>query len=216
MDAALAEVAVHGARVAVLVHEGDDSAEVGAKLEGVDGGVLPSLPAGAFAWDEGGCAEAGLADVPDAAGFGGGVDAGVGGGGGEGGDQGVGFGVGFGLGLAAELGEEEAAGGGGVGEEGEVVEGFLLGAEGVEEEAVDAFEADEGVLEEGGDLVGGVEDRAETARPVQGAVGAGDGDEAKVVAREDEGAGGLRCRRGRGLRGSRFRAGRCSGEARRG
>ncbi len=47
VDAALAEVSVHGAVVAVLVHEGDDVAEVGAELGGVDGGVFPAFPAGA-------------------------------------------------------------------------------------------------------------------------------------------------------------------------
>ncbi len=78
VDAALAEVSVHGAVVAVLLHEGDDVAEVGAELRGVDGGVFPALPAGADAGDEGGGSEAGFADGPDAGGFGLGVDAGVG------------------------------------------------------------------------------------------------------------------------------------------
>ena len=78
VDAALAEVSVHGAVVAVLVHEGDDLAEVGAELSGLDGGVFPALPAGADAGDEGGGSEAGFADGPDAGGFGFGVDAGVG------------------------------------------------------------------------------------------------------------------------------------------
>ena len=75
VDAALAEVAVHGAEVAVLLHEGVELAEVGAELRGVDGGVLPALPAGSYVGDEGGGSEAGLADGPDARGFGGGVDA---------------------------------------------------------------------------------------------------------------------------------------------
>ena len=76
VDAALAEVAVHGAGVVVLVHERADGAEVAAELSGVDGGVFPALPAGADAGDEGGGAEAGLADVPDALGLVRGVDAG--------------------------------------------------------------------------------------------------------------------------------------------
>src|SRR5882762_3882382 len=75
VNAALAEVAVHGAGVAELLHEGVDGAEVAAELEGIDGGVLPALPAGAYAGDEGGGAEAGFADVPDAFGLVGGVDA---------------------------------------------------------------------------------------------------------------------------------------------
>jgi hypothetical protein len=69
VDAALAEVAVHGALVAELVHQRIDGAEIGAELRGIDGGVFPAFPASAFAGDEGGRTEAGLADVPDAFGF---------------------------------------------------------------------------------------------------------------------------------------------------
>ena len=75
VDAALAEVAVHGAAVVELAHEGVDGAEIGALLRGIDGGVFPALPAHGLAGDEGGGSEAGLADVPDAVGFVGVVDA---------------------------------------------------------------------------------------------------------------------------------------------
>ena len=46
VDAALTEVSVHGAVVAVVGHEGADGAEVAAELGGIDGGVFPALPAG--------------------------------------------------------------------------------------------------------------------------------------------------------------------------
>jgi hypothetical protein len=46
VDAALTEVSVHGAGVAVLSHQGADGAEIGAKLRGINGRILPSLPSG--------------------------------------------------------------------------------------------------------------------------------------------------------------------------
>ncbi len=77
---------------------------------GIDGGILPALPAGADAGDEGGGAEGGLANAPDALCFGGGVDAGgrLCGKGFEIGDEGASFGVRFGLGVSAEFDDEEA------------------------------------------------------------------------------------------------------------
>ncbi len=184
VDAALAEVAVHGARVAVLVHEGADGAEIAAELGGIDGGVFPALPSGADAGDEGGGSEAGFADVPDTLGFVGGVDAG----GGlrrEGfhcGDEGAGLGVGVGLVGGTELNDEEAVAGW---EELEVGERFLFAAERVEEIAVDTFEADGFVLEDLGDVVGGKEDVGE-ADADEGAAGWGF-DELQCGA-EDDGA----------------------------
>ncbi len=103
VDAALAEVAVHGAAVVELLHERGDLAEVAAELGGVDGCVFPALPTGADAGYEGGGSEAGLANVPDAFCLGRGVDAGIrlGAEGFEIGGQGAGLGVGFGLGCCA-------------------------------------------------------------------------------------------------------------------
>jgi hypothetical protein len=167
-------------------------------LCGVDGGVFPALPAGGGfsirAGDEGGGAEAGLADVPDALGFVGGVDAG-GGLSGErfhGGDEGPGFGVGFGLGGGAELDDEEAVA---AGEELEVFDGFLFAAEGFEEIAVDAFEADGFVLEDLGDVVGGEEDVGEANADEGAARGAFDELEGGA---EDDGAGAFAADEGSG------------------
>ena len=119
----------------------------------IDCGVFPAFPSGADAGNEGGGAEARLADVPDALGLIRGVDAGGGlrGQGGEGGDKGAGFGVGLGLSGGTELDDEEAVAGR---EELEVFNGFLLAAEGVEEVSVNAFEADGLVFEDVGDMVG--------------------------------------------------------------
>ena len=63
--------------------------------------------------------------------------------------------VGLGLRCSAELYEEEASA---FGEEWEIGEGFLFAAEGVEEEAVHAFEADGLVREDEWDVVCGDED----------------------------------------------------------
>jgi len=82
------------------------------------------------------------------------VDAGLGDGG-ERGDEIVGAVVGLLLGISAELDEEEAAA---FREERDVVEGFLLESESVEQEAVDALEADGLVGKDQRDVVGGDED----------------------------------------------------------
>ena len=66
---------VHRARVVVFLHECGDGAEIIAELGRVNGSVFPALPASAYSRDEGGGAEAGLADVPDALGLVRGVDA---------------------------------------------------------------------------------------------------------------------------------------------
>ncbi len=198
VDAALAEVAVHCGGVVVLVDEGVDGAEVAAELRGVDGGVFPALPAGGGfsvrAGDEGGGAEAGLADVPDALGLVGGVDAGGGVSGKRfhGGHEGAGFGVGFGLSGGAELYDEEAVAGR---EEFEVFDGFLLAAERVEQIAVDAFETDGFVLEDLGDVVGGEEDVGEANSYEGAALGAFDELERSA---EDDGAGAFAADEGSG------------------
>ena len=75
VDATLSEVAVHGAAIAILVHEGKDGAEIAAELGGIDGCILPAFPAGAYTGDEGGGPEGGLADAPDIFRFCRGVDA---------------------------------------------------------------------------------------------------------------------------------------------
>jgi hypothetical protein len=98
--------------------------------------------------------------VPDPPSLGGGVDADVGRGWLARKVRGEGrrLGVRFGLAPAAKFGEQEATPGR---KEGDVVEGLLLGAKGVKELAVDAFEADERVLKQQRNLVGGEEDVGE-------------------------------------------------------
>jgi hypothetical protein len=65
VDAALPDVAVPGAVVAVAVPQPADVAQVVADAGGVDGGVLPALPVRQLARRQGGRAQAGLADLPD-------------------------------------------------------------------------------------------------------------------------------------------------------
>src|SRR5271170_5790280 len=127
---------VHCARVAVFLHECGDGAEITAELRWVDGGVLPALPASAYPRDEGGGAEAGFADVPDAFGLVRGVDASGGscGNGGERGDEGACFGIGFRLGGGAELHDQKPIAGW---EELEVFNRFLLSPERIEEISID-------------------------------------------------------------------------------
>ena len=194
VHAALAEVAVHCAGVVELLHQRVDGAEIAAELRGIDGGILPSLPPGTDAGDECGGAKAGLADVPDAFGFVRGVEAsgGLGGQGFEVGGEGARFGVGFGLGRGAELNDEESVAGW---EQGEIVEGFLFAAEGVEKIAVHAFEADGFELEDLRHVVGGEEDVRE-ADAEEGAAGWGF-DELKSCA-EDDGAGAFAADEGAG------------------
>ncbi len=123
--------------------------------------------------------------MPDALGFVGGVDAAsrLSGEGFHGGDKGAGLCVGFGLSGSAEFDDEEAVAGR---EEFEVGEIFLFAAEGFEEVAVDAFEADGFVFEDLRDVVGGEKDERE-AEADEGAAGRGF-DELESGA-EDDGAG---------------------------
>ena len=108
------------------------------------------------------------------------------------GDEGAGFGVGFGLSGGAEFDDEEAVAGR---EKFEVGEIFLFAAEGFEEVAVDAFEADGFVFEDLRDVVGGEKDERE-AEADEGAAGWGF-DELECGA-EDDGAGAFAADEGAG------------------
>ena len=107
-------------------------------------------------------------------------------------DECAGFGVGFGLSCGAELDDEEAVA---AGEELEVFDGFLFAAEGFEEIAVDAFEADGFVLKDLGDVVGGEEDIGEANSYEGAALGAFDELERSA---QDDGAGAFAADEGSG------------------
>ncbi len=96
------------------------------------------------------------------------------------------------MGGGAELYDEEAVA---AGEELEVFDGFLFAAEGVEEIAVDAFEADGFVFEDLGDVVGGEEDVGEADADEGAALGALDELEGGA---EDDGAGAFAADEGAG------------------
>ena len=73
----MAVVTVEGAGVAVVGHEGGESAEICAKVLRSNGGIFPAFMAVWLAGDGDSCAEARLADVPDAGGIFGVVGAGA-------------------------------------------------------------------------------------------------------------------------------------------
>ena len=161
----------------------------------IDGGVFPAFPAGGrAAGDEGGGAEAGFADVPDACGFVGGVDAAMAGCAGRlpRRRKDAGFGIGFGLGAAPNSTMRKPSPGG---RSLRSSSGFLLAAQGVEEIAVDAFEADGFVFEDLGNVVGGEEDVGKAERRRE--CGRGDLDELESGA-EDDGAGAFAADEGAG------------------
>ena len=69
VHAALAEVAVHRAAIAVSLHQRPQLAEIGAEQFGANGGVLPAFPSVRLAGNEDASPERGLANLPDALGF---------------------------------------------------------------------------------------------------------------------------------------------------
>ncbi len=153
VHAGVAEVAVERAFVVEGVHHFAKIAKVGAEFFGRDGGVFPAFPVQRLAGDVGSDAETGLANFPDAFGLRAGVKAHVRRirAAAEGVDQAAGLGFGFLNRLAAELDHEPASA---FGEQGEAFGIDAFGARVIDEEIVEAFEADGMVRHDFGDMVG--------------------------------------------------------------
>ena len=179
VDAGVAEVAVERAFVVEGVHHFAEVAEITPKFFGGDGGVFPAFPVQGLAGDVRGYAETGFANFPDAFGLLAGeqlhvrrIRAVV-----QNFDERVGLRLGFLNGLAAELDHEPASA---FGEQGEAFGIRGLGAGVIDEEVVEAFEADGMVRHDFGDVIGALEN-----------VGIGDYEEHSMLRAFDEAAGGF-------------------------
>ncbi len=154
VDAALAVVAIERSAVAELVQESRELAQVSAQMRGRNAGIVPALVAFRLAGNKGGCAESGLAHVPDAGGVGAVVDAGhrrfrpglrrA--------NQRLGFGLRFSRIPCAHLHQQEAAAGR---KQGDVVHGELLALHEIDDQPVKAFQPDGIVFQNARHNIGG-------------------------------------------------------------
>ena len=160
MDAALAEVPIHGRLIAVAVDDGEELAQKGSELFGGDGGVLPTLPRAGVVRDEDRSAQGRFPDAPDALGFVIGVELG----GGllleitRGGYKVLGLAVGVFVGIGAEFAEQEAIA---FGQQLYIIDGEILAQHAFDEVAIKALQADGLERKDSGDVVGSDEGAGE-------------------------------------------------------
>ncbi len=200
MHAGVAEVSVERAFVVEVGHHLAQVAKISAEFFGSDGGIFPAFPVQRLAGNVRGCAQTGFANLPDAACLRSReqLDVRRSGAAAKRVDQALGLQLGSGERLAAELDHQPSAA---FGKQREAFRIDAFRALVVNEEIVEAFEADGLVLENFGDVVGALID-----------VRIGDDERERVA--EGSRRGGmslrelwrrfLRSRRARGQCGSRF------------
>ena len=156
VDAALPVVTVERAAVAILAHEGRESAQISTEMRGGNAGIVPTLKALRLAGDKNRGAESRLTDAPDSRGVFGGVDTsrrsfrpGV-----HGADKGFSLGLSFFSRPGAHFDQQKTTTGR---EQSNIVDRQMLAAHEVEQQAVEAFQTDGAEFESARNRIGGEE-----------------------------------------------------------
>ncbi len=154
VDAGVAEVSVERAVIVEVLHQPAQVAEVGSEFVGRNGGVFEAFPTNRFAGDVRSHAQAGLADIPDAAGLARvGEQAHIGRGGGaiEHFHQPPRVGFGIGDGVGAKLDHQPATA---FGQQREAIEIHAFVAARFDHDVVKTLKSDGAVLHDQRDVVG--------------------------------------------------------------